>query len=59
MGFFGTAHGMGGAKMPLLPKIFHTYPKMMKLGTVMPYLKRIPKYINHLAHPMTSAFFLP
>ena len=32
--------GEGGKKVPL-PKICHTYPTMMKLGTVIPYLKKI------------------
>ena len=44
MGIFGAAHGwgwgVGGQKMP---KICHTYPAMMKLGTVIPYLKKIQK----------------
>ena len=43
MGFFGAAHGGGGAKSPPLPKICHTYPTMMKLGSVIPYLKKIRK----------------
>ena len=44
MGFFGAAHGMGGAgKKAPLPKICHTYPAMMKLGTVIPYLRKIQK----------------
>ena len=30
-------------KASLLPKICHTYPKMIKLGTVIPYLKKIQK----------------
>ena len=34
---------MGGAKMPTLPKICHTYPTMMKFGTVIPHLKKIQK----------------
>ena len=36
MGFFGAAqrYGTGGPKRPPLPKIFHTYPTMMKHGTV-------------------------
>ena len=34
--------GGGGKKSPLL-KICHTYPAMMKLSTVIPYLKKIPK----------------
>ena len=32
--------GGRGGKGPL-PKICHTYPTMMKLGTVIPYLKKI------------------
>ena len=32
-----------GAKRSLLPIICHTYPAMMKLGTVIPYLKKIQK----------------
>ena len=42
-----------GQKVPL-PKICHTYPPMMKLCTVIPYLKSIKK-INHVTHPMSSA----
>ena len=42
MGNFGAAYGWGGQKDPL-PKICHTYPTMMKLGTVMPYLKKVQK----------------
>ena len=30
-------------KKALLPKICRTYPKMIKLGTLMPYLKEIQK----------------
>ena len=34
------AHGWGGgSKRSPLPKIYHTYPTMMKLGTVIPYPK--------------------
>ena len=44
MGFFGAAHGWGGgAKRPPLSKICHTYPLMMKLDTVIPYLKKSQK----------------
>ena len=49
MGFFGAAHGwgVGGQKGPL-PKICHAYPTMMKLGTVIPCLKKIQKiYESH------------
>ena len=44
MGIFGAAYGWGGgsrAKRSPLPKICHTYTTMMKLGTVIPYLKKI------------------
>ena len=39
MGIFGTTHGRGAEQKghPLL-KICHTYPTMMKLDTVIPYL---------------------
>ena len=45
MGFFGAAHGLGGglAFWPPLPKICHTYPTVMKLGTVTPYRRKIQK----------------
>ena len=47
MGFFGAPHGCRegerGSKRPALPKICHTYPTMMKLGTVIPYLKKSQK----------------
>ena len=45
MGFFGAAHGWGGVVCPPppLPKICHTYPTMMKLDTVIPYLRKIQK----------------
>ena len=42
MGIFGAAHRWSGGKTPL-PKICHIYPTMMKLGTVIPYLKKIQK----------------
>ena len=43
MGFFGAAHGWGGGKKGPLPKICHTFPAVMKLGTVIPYPKKIQK----------------
>ena len=49
MGLFGAAHGWGGG----LSKICHTYPIMMKLGTVIPYLSEIQK----LSAKKRSAFF--
>ena len=43
MGLFSVAHGWGPPKRLPLPKICHTYPAIMKLGTDAPYLKEIPK----------------
>ena len=47
MGFFEAAHRSGGlfAPPPPLPlfKICPTYPTMMKLGTVAPYLRKTQK----------------
>ena len=59
MGFFGDAHGSGlpSLKSPLpkispppppLPEIFRTYPTMMKLGTVLPYLRKTQKIYKSL-----------
>ena len=47
MVLFGAANRWGFKKAPL-SKICHTYPTMIKLGTVIPYLKKIQKvvYIN-------------
>ena len=45
-----------------LPKISHTYPTMMKLGTVTPYLKKIQKLNKSRDTPLYSAdisTFLP
>ena len=43
MGFFGAAHRWGGPFWPTLPKIRHTCPTMMKLGTVISYQRKIQK----------------
>ena len=43
MGFFGAAHGWGCQKGSALSKICHTYPTMIKLGTVILYLMKIQK----------------
>ena len=40
---------------PPLPKIYDASSTMMKLGTVIAYLKEIQKYINHVKHPLSSA----
>ena len=42
-GHFRECSGVGRAKKAPLPKICHRYPTMMKLGTVIPYLKKIQK----------------
>ena len=54
MGIFGAAHGWGAIKAPL-PKICHTYATMMKLGTVIPYLKKIQKIYESRDTPLTFA----
>ena len=46
--------GSGKKAFPL-SKICHTYPTMMKLSTVLPDLRRIQKYMNHMTHPLSSA----
>ena len=44
MGLFEAAYGWGDAKtLPSFPEICHTYPTMMKLDSVIPYLKKIQK----------------
>ena len=50
----GGGGGGGGTKSPL-PKICHTYPKMIKLGTVIAYLKKIHKYMDRVTEHLTSA----
>ena len=57
MAIFGAAHGWRGGvvKRPPFPKICHTYPTMMKLGKIIPYLKKIKKYMNHVTHLLTYA----
>ena len=50
---FVSAHGWGGEEGSL-PKICHPYPTVMKLGTVIPCLKKIQIYINHMTHPLSS-----
>ena len=51
MGFFGDAHGWGTKKAPL-PKICHIYPVMIKLGTVIPYLKKIQRIYKSRDTPL-------
>ena len=60
MGVFGAAHVWGGgeggrAKRFPLPKICHTYPTMMRLSIIIPYLKKIQRIYNHMTRPLISA----
>ena len=48
MGFFGAAHRWEGG----LPKICHKRPTMMKLGTIIPYLKKIQKIYQSRDTPL-------
>ena len=48
MGLFGAAHGWREGKKAPLPKTCHTYPAIIKLGTVIPYLKKIQKIYESL-----------
>ena len=43
MGFFGAAHGWGVGGQKGTPSLKSVYPTMMKLGTVIPYPKKIQK----------------
>ena len=57
MGCFEAPHGSGwwAAKRSSLPKICHTYPTMMKLGSVIPYLKNFQKLYESRDTPLGSA----
>ena len=49
MGGHGTG---GGSKKAPLPKICHTYPTVMKLGRVIPYLKKFRKLYESYDTPL-------
>ena len=51
MGFFGAAHGWDGG-LPPIPKICHAYPTMIKLGTFIPYPKKIQKIYESRDTPL-------
>ena len=51
MGISGLLTVGGGAKRPPLPKICHTYPTMMKLGTIISYLTKIQKIYESRGTP--------
>ena len=61
MGIFGAAHGCEvwgrGVKNVPLPKICHTYPTMMKLSTVIPYLKKIQNIYESRDTPPDFSIF--
>ena len=52
MGLFGTADRWGAKSPPPPLKICHTYPAMMKLGTVIPCLKDIQKIYESRDTPL-------
>ena len=52
MGLFEVAHGWGEIKKAPLPKICPSYSTMIKLGTVIPYLKKIQKIYKSLEKPL-------
>ena len=52
----------GGCGAPTYSQKSVTYPTMMKLDTVIPYLKKIQKKLNHVIHRLKFAdisIFLP
>ena len=52
-GLFRSCSRMGeGQKGTPFPKICHTYPTMMKRGTVIPYPKKIPKIYESCDTPL-------
>ena len=57
MSLLGAAHkgvggGGGGGGGQKTPKVCHTYPTMMKLATVTPYLKKIQKIYKSRDPPL-------
>ena len=52
MDLFGAARGWEGGQKGPLPEISHTYPTVMKLGTVIPYLKKIQKIYKPRETPL-------
>ena len=54
-GHFWGCSWMGRQKSPI-PKICHTYPTMMKTGTVISYLKRIWKIYESRDTPLESSW---
>ena len=56
MGFFGAAHRCGVFFFGPLHKIRFTYPTMMKLSTVIPYLRKIQKMYKSRDTPLEHFF---
>ena len=56
MGYFETAHRRG-AKRPTFPKICPTFATMMKLGRVIPYLKKIQKISESRGTPLEFRWY--
>ena len=52
MGILGAAREWGGNKKAALPKFCHTYPTMMRLRIVIPYLKKIQKIYDSYDTPL-------
>ena len=57
MGLFGLltdgrGGGGGDGKRDPVPKICHTYPSKVKLGTVIPYLKKTQKIYESRETPL-------
>ena len=48
----GVKGWRGRVKSPSFPKICHTYPTMIKLGTFIPYLKKIQKIYKSCDTPI-------
>ena len=63
MGIFRSVHGSvevgegGGSKRLPFSKIYGTYPAIMKLGTAIPYLKKIQKIYKSRGTPPDFFFF--
>ena len=52
--FWGCLWMEEGQKVPLLTSLkYVAHPTIMKLGTIIPYLK-ILKYMYHVTHPLSS-----
>ena len=51
-GLFGGCSRMEGPKKSPIPKIYHKYPTKMKLGTVIPNLKKDQKIYESCNSPL-------